>query len=81
MSTFFYMLLAGFAWMALRQSIELSTFLVGAAIGALVWRSVGGRARAPTLRQIPAPMSAPTRKVESSMLWRRAIHAKPARSM
>ena len=41
MSTFFYVLLAGFVWMALRQSIDLATFLVGAAIGALIWRVVG----------------------------------------
>jgi multicomponent Na+:H+ antiporter subunit E len=47
MSTFFYMLLAGFVWMALNAEIALSTFLVGAVIGALVWRMVGTRSHRP----------------------------------
>jgi multisubunit Na+/H+ antiporter MnhE subunit len=47
MSTFFYMLLAGFVWMALRQSIALSTFLMGALIGVVVWRTIGAPARRP----------------------------------
>ena len=45
MSTFFYMLLAGAVWMALRQSIDWQTFLVGAAIGLVVGRAFGAPAR------------------------------------
>ncbi|MBW2271899.1 MAG: Na+/H+ antiporter subunit E [Deltaproteobacteria bacterium] len=45
MSTFFYMLLAGVVWMALRQSIDPLTFGVGAVIGALMWRVFGAPAR------------------------------------
>ena len=45
MTTFFFLVLAGVAWMALLGSVSWSTFAVGALLGAVIWRVEGGAIR------------------------------------
>lgn len=47
MSTFFVAMLTGVAWMGLLAEIGWGTFAVGAALGLVVWRVEGARARRP----------------------------------
>jgi len=59
MATFFYIALAGVAWMALRADLDWLTFATGAAIGVAAWRIEGASARRPfslarAVRMVPA---------------------------
>ncbi|MCZ6569339.1 MAG: Na+/H+ antiporter subunit E [Deltaproteobacteria bacterium] len=47
MSTFFFAILMGVAWMGLTAEIEWGSFAVGTVIGLTVWRIEGARARRP----------------------------------
>jgi multicomponent K+:H+ antiporter subunit E len=44
-TSFFFLVLAGAAWMALLGSVSWGTFAVGVALGAVIWRVEGGLVR------------------------------------